>query len=409
MRQEQHQAVLLAPLVFCGGKELVDDDLSAVGEVAELCLPNGEGFRAGQGVAVVKAQYRVLAEVRIVDGKAAFFAGNCVHQAHFLLGIFHLNDGVAVGEGAALDVLPGDAHVETVAHQRSVGQHFRQPPVYGVRVKEHAPTVLHQTRSLVEELLAVGELGQGSGHCSQIRRGQGGVHRKEGIAVACGRIGCPLVQHERRDDVFLNGLGLGEIAFQHGAEFGFHFLHQSGLHLALRHQFLVVDLARVGVFGDFLVEQRLRETGLVAFVVAVLAVAQKVNEDIAAVLLAVFHRKTHGVHAGFHVVTVDVQNGSQNGLGHVRAVGGRAGVQVVGGEAHLVVDDQVDGAAGGVAVQAFHLQDLVHNALTGHRGVAVDEDGQHLTAVHAVVRVSLGAGNALHHRIYRLQVGRIGR
>ena len=115
--------------------------------------------------------------MRIVDGKAAFFAGNSVHQAHFLLGILHLDDGVAVGEGAAFDVLPGDAHVETVAHQGAVGQHFRQAPVYGVRIKKHAPTVLHQTSSLVEELLAVGELGQGAGYRSQIGRGKCGVHR----------------------------------------------------------------------------------------------------------------------------------------------------------------------------------------------------------------------------------------
>jgi hypothetical protein len=36
VRQQHHQAGEQAPLVFAGGKELVNDDLRAVGEIAEL-------------------------------------------------------------------------------------------------------------------------------------------------------------------------------------------------------------------------------------------------------------------------------------------------------------------------------------------------------------------------------------
>ena len=39
VRQQQHQAAGLAPLGFGAGDELVDHDLRAVGEVAELRLP----------------------------------------------------------------------------------------------------------------------------------------------------------------------------------------------------------------------------------------------------------------------------------------------------------------------------------------------------------------------------------
>ena len=38
--QQQHQAVALAPLVLGGDEVLVDDDLGAVDEVAELRLPH---------------------------------------------------------------------------------------------------------------------------------------------------------------------------------------------------------------------------------------------------------------------------------------------------------------------------------------------------------------------------------
>ena len=49
VRQEQHEAVLLVPLVLGGDDVLVDDDLGAVDEVAELRLPHHE--RVGVGVA----------------------------------------------------------------------------------------------------------------------------------------------------------------------------------------------------------------------------------------------------------------------------------------------------------------------------------------------------------------------
>ena len=39
VRQEQDEARQQAPLVLAGAEELVDDDLRAVGEVAELRLP----------------------------------------------------------------------------------------------------------------------------------------------------------------------------------------------------------------------------------------------------------------------------------------------------------------------------------------------------------------------------------
>ena len=49
VRQQQDEAGEQAPLGFAGGDELVDDDLRAVGEVAELGLPEDERFRDSRG------------------------------------------------------------------------------------------------------------------------------------------------------------------------------------------------------------------------------------------------------------------------------------------------------------------------------------------------------------------------
>ena len=95
-----------------------------------------------------------------------------------------------------------------------------------------------------------------------------------------------------------------------------------------------------------------------------------------------------------------------------RDVGGiRRRARFVGqrGEADLVVDDQVDGAAGGVAVELRQVQRLGHHALAGERRVAVDQHRNHALALGIAEPVLLGAHDAFHHRIHGFQVARIRR
>ena len=49
VRQQQHDAGEQVPLVLAGGDELVDDDLRAVGEVAELRLPADQRLGDSRG------------------------------------------------------------------------------------------------------------------------------------------------------------------------------------------------------------------------------------------------------------------------------------------------------------------------------------------------------------------------
>ena len=58
VRQQQDEAVHLAPLVFGGDEVLVDDDLGAVDEVAELRLPHHQRLVVGVGVAVLVSDAR---------------------------------------------------------------------------------------------------------------------------------------------------------------------------------------------------------------------------------------------------------------------------------------------------------------------------------------------------------------
>jgi hypothetical protein len=80
-----------------------------------------------------------------------------------------------------------------------------------------------------------------------------------------------------------------------------------------------------------------------------------------------------------------------------------------GGEADLVVDDDVDAAAGAVALDAGKLQAFGHDALAGKGRVAVQEDRQDRDALGGVVHlVLLGAGLAEDDGVHGFEVRGVG-
>ena len=108
VREQHDETGEQAPLGFAGGDELVDDDLRAVGEVAELGLPEDEGLGIVAGVAVLEAEARGLGEQRVVDLEAGLRIGSMWSSGDIVdFGLDVDEDGVALVEGAALRVLAG--------------------------------------------------------------------------------------------------------------------------------------------------------------------------------------------------------------------------------------------------------------------------------------------------------------
>ncbi len=69
--EQQHDAAGALPLRLAADDELVDDHLRAVGEVAELRLPEAEHVGIVERVAVVEAEDRGLGKQRVVDAELA--------------------------------------------------------------------------------------------------------------------------------------------------------------------------------------------------------------------------------------------------------------------------------------------------------------------------------------------------
>ena len=174
-------------------------------------------------------------------------------------------------------------------------------------------------------------------------------------------------------------------------------------------QRLGVELADRAPGVDALVHQRLGVARVVALVVTVAAVAHHVDHDVLVELLAVGERQPGHPHAGLGVVAVHVEDRRLHHLGHVGRVLRRAGRVGRGGEAELVVDDQVDRAADAVALDHRQVERLGHDALAGEGGVAVDQDRQHRVAPGRIDEVHLGPGHALDDRVDGLEVRRVGR
>ncbi len=140
------------------------------------------------------------------------------------------------------------------------------------------------------------------------------------------------------------------------------------------------------------------------------AVAEDVDDHILAEHLAELGGNLGGVDDGLGVVAVDVED---RRLDHQRDVGrvGRCAAEVGrGGEADLVVHDDMHGAAGTVALDARKLEALGHDALSGEGRVAVQKDRQDLRAAFGLIAVLrlLGADLAEDDRVHRLEVAGVG-
>ena len=174
------------------------------------------------------------------------------------------------------------------------------------------------------------------------------------------------------------------------------------------------EIAHGRVLVDDLVHLRLGERRLVAFVVSPATVADQIDQEILAEGVAVLDRHAHRGQAAFRIVGIDMHDRNLEALGEIAGVAGRARIAGRGGEADLVVGNDVNGAAGGVAGKRGEIERFGHHALAGEGRIAMDENGHaRLVVPHRFARfvgdILRSAHHADHDRIDRLEVARVRR
>ena len=144
VRQQADEARHAQPLALARRDELVEHDLRAVGEVAELRLPHDERVGLGQRVAVLEGEHRLLRQHRVDDLEAALVGRDVLERRVAALGLLVDQHGVALREGAALAVLAGQAHREALVEQRAEGQVLGHRPVDAGAGLHHLAAALQQ-------------------------------------------------------------------------------------------------------------------------------------------------------------------------------------------------------------------------------------------------------------------------
>jgi hypothetical protein len=167
------------------------------------------------------------------------------------------------------------------------------------------------------------------------------------------------------------------------------------------------------MLADLPVEYRLRVCGLVGFVVAVTAVTDEVDDDIAVELLTEDHRETGNGEARLRIIGIDVKHRDVETARNVTGVIRGTRLTRIRREADLIVRDDVQRAASAVTAQASEVERLGNDALAGERRVAVNDDGYDeililLQLGSGTIRL-LRAGDAFDHGMHELEMARIRR
>ena len=112
---------------------------------------------------------------------------------------------------------------------------------------------------------------------------------------------------------------------------------------------------------------------LIAFVVAEPAIAEHVDDHRLVELLPELDRDLRGIDDGFGIVAIDVNDRRLDHFRGIRRIGRRPRMARRGGEADLIVDDEMDRPAGPVSLETGEAETFGDHALSRESRVAMDE------------------------------------
>ncbi len=404
--QQHGQTAETAPLVLAAGDELVDHDLSTVGEVAELGFPDHQRVWRGGRVTVFECQYRFFREERVVQVETWLTVVQVLQRnvgARVFLVVQH---SVTVRERTAADVLTSHADRVTFERQGRVRHGFGVTPVDRQAAGLHLLTVFVDLRDLTLNDEAFRNFQQLGGQFLQgLEIETRVVTRSPGVAQVRTPVDEQLFVRlfdqrfhhvqtvVQRVAVFVD-LGLNTFSVEH-----------TGLGQAIS-----VQLTGGALLGDLLIHQGLGAARLVGLVVAATTVADQIDHHVTLELHAVVDGQLGHEQHGFRIITIHMEDRRLDHLGNVGGVLGGARVQrVADGETNLVVDHDVHGTAGLETAGLRHLEGFHDHALTGECRVTVDGDWQNFLTGQVVATVLTGAHRAFDHRGNDFQVGRVER
>jgi len=162
------------------------------------------------------------------------------------------------------------------------------------------------------------------------------------------------------------------------------------------------------MFLDPLIHQGLGDGWFIGLIMAMAAIAHQVHYHILVEAHAELQGQPGGKQDHLWVIAIDVEDGGCHHLGHVGGVAARAHVpRVAGGEADLIVDDDMDRTAHGKASGARHVEAFRDHALACHGGIPMDQDGKHMICIAVADAFLACSYRPQYHGVDDFQMGRV--
>src|SRR5216684_2505778 len=314
---------------------------------------------------------------------------------------FGVNEkGVALVKGAALGILAGQANGIAFEQYRTHGESFRETVIDGAFAVSHFGALLEELDDFGMHVEALGYANKRVRDFREFCGVEAGVRLVFGLETAP-VVGRPVFRQlpQVRNFFDFAGFALFLFVFLTNAFDDLHRLNADALGINAPERRMILDAV---------VEARLGHGGVVDFAMAVAAVADEIDHDIAAKLRAIFGRELSDAHDGVRIFAIHVKDGNGLALGEVGSEAG--GMLLLGprGEADQVVHDDVNRAADGIGLKVSEIERFRPDALAGKGGVAVHDDGDNVLGAAGAVARLLGAGAADSDGIDGFEVAGVG-
>src|SRR5437660_7462231 len=169
-----------------------------------------------------------------------------------------------------------------------------------------------------------------------------------------------------------------------------------------------VDLPEWRVILNLFVKQGLGDGRIVHLTVAMPAVADEINHNVSAELIAKFSSQAGDADDGINVFGVDMEYGDRLAPSDAGCEARRMLLGVTGREAEKIVDHDVNRAAHGVSRKIGVVHGFGENSLTGERGIAMHQQWKVFLASAFACAILLAARACSRHMLAGFHMAPIG-
>src|SRR6266852_4023864 len=163
VRQKHHETRRQVPFIFAGADELVDDDLRAVGKIAELRFPQNERFGIVAAETVFETEAAGLGKRRVVNLAESLLLGKMREREVVVLRLSVDQNRVALAERAALRILPRETHGIALEKYGAERQHFGEAVINSTLAMPHFRALLEKLRDFRMEVKSLRQANEGVG------------------------------------------------------------------------------------------------------------------------------------------------------------------------------------------------------------------------------------------------------